>query len=166
MVDLSLGTKRRIGMRQKHAVVLSLLLLAGLVLPAAAPARPVTVLGSLVITVTRADGAVLPLPDNAITGFAVIANPGLEKTIVQQLPPYTLPIFIDGEGPDGGPPTLRLLRRNLDTTVVLTNTTGDPLTIEVTIRNAAGAVIVGPTDMPFTAHQTRTFQVSDLPLLP
>lgn len=146
-------------MRQKHAVVLALLLLAGLVLPAAAPARPVTVLGSLVIT---GDGGGA-LTNSEITGFAVIANPGLEKTMVQQLPPYTIPVFIDGDGPDGGPPnSLRILRRNLDTTVVLTNTTNLPLTIEVTVRNAVGAVIAGPTDMLFAAHQTKTFQVSDL----
>ena len=77
----------------------------------------------------------------------------------QQLP---LPIFIDGEGPDGGPPTVRLLRRNLDTTVVLTNTTAASLTIELTLKNAAGVVLTGPTDMTFAAHETKLIPVSDL----
>lgn len=144
-------------MRKTHAVVLAIFLVAALALPAAAPARPVTILGSLTVTGNNN----LPLTNNEITGFAVIANPGLEKTMVQQLPPYTLPVFIDGDGPDGSP-SLRLLRRNLDTTVVLTNTTNAPLTIEVTVRNAAGAVIVGPTDMVFVANETKAFQVSDL----
>jgi hypothetical protein len=125
-------------------------------LPAAAPARPVTVLGSLTITGDNAQALT-----NQIAGFAVIANPGLEKTIVQQLPPYTLPVFLDGEGPDGSP-SLRLLRRNLDTTVVLTNTTNAPLVIEITVRDAAGAILTGPRDMTFAAHETQTFQLADI----
>jgi hypothetical protein len=156
-MKLSSETERRIGMRKALVVALALCLVGGLALPAPAPARPVTVLGSLTIT---GDGNVA-LANNAITGFAVIANPGLEKTIVQQLPPYTLPVFLDGDGPDGSP-SLRLLRRNLDTTVVLTNTTDAVLVIEITVRNAAGVILAGPRDLTFAAHETRTFQLADI----
>jgi hypothetical protein len=144
-------------MRKTLVGAIALCVAVGLALPAAAPARPVTVLGSLTIT---GDGNVA-LANDEISGFAVIANPGLEKTIVQQLPPYTLPVFLDGDGPDGSP-SLRLLRRNLDTTVVLTNTTNGPLVIEITVRDAAGAIIAGPRDMTFAAHETRTFQLANI----
>jgi len=181
-------------MRRIHVATLAASLSLGMALPAAVSARPFTILGSLTITGDNNT----PLQNNAITGFAVIANPGLEKTIVQQFPPYTLPIFIDGEeedestrsrpddrphgddGPPGlrpdGPPTsrpdrpgrpderprIRLLRRNLDTTLVLTNTTAASLTIELTLKNAAGNVLTGPTDMTFAAHETKLIPVSDL----
>jgi hypothetical protein len=159
---LNLSFKRRIGMRKRHAVVLALSLVAGLALPLAAAARPVTVLGSIAISGVDATLVEFVLTNTQITGFAVIANPGLEKTIVQQLPPYTLPVFIDGDGPDGSP-SLRLLRRNLDTTVVLTNTTAAPLTIRVKIWRAAGTVPpLAETDLTFGPHETKTFQVSDL----
>ena len=147
-------------MRRKHAVVLALCLVAVLALPVAAPARPVTVLGSVAITGVAA-GVEFDLT-NQITGFAVIANPGLEKTMVQQIPPYTLPVFIDGDGPDGSP-SLRLLRRNLDTTVVLTNTTNAILIIRVKIWRGAGTEPpLSLTDITFNPHETKTFQVSDL----
>ena len=178
-------------MREIHAVTLAALLGLGIALPVTA--RPLTILGSL--TITGDNNA--PLQNNSITGFAVIASPGLEKTMVQQLPPYTIPVFIDGEeadddsarsrpnddhpgnGPNGddppglrpdGPPSnrpderprFRLVRRHLDTTLVLTNTTAASLTIELTLKNAAGDVLTGPTDMTFDAHETKLIQVSDL----
>jgi hypothetical protein len=147
------------------------------VLAGTAAARPLTILGSLEIT---GDGGT-PLAVGALTGFAVIANPGLEKTIVQQLPPLTVPVFIDGEEaddsarsrpddrPNGPPftdsaerPRFRLLRRNLDTTVVLTNTTGATLVIELVLRSAAGDSLGGPRELSFAPHQTRAVQLSDL----
>ena len=188
-------------MRRIHVVTLTLLLGLGMALPATVSARPLTILGSL--TITGNNNA--PLANSEITGFAVIANPGLEKTMVQQLPPYTIPVFIDGEAedddeatrsrpddrphgddppghrPDGPPtsrpdgpgrpedrPRFRLLRRNLDTTLVLTNTRRDPLTIQLTLRDAAGVVILIPDPtrtFAFRAHETMAIQVSDL-LLP
>ena len=36
------------------------------------------------------------------------------------------------------------------------------LVIEVTVRNAAGAIIAGPLTKTFTAHETQTFQLADI----
>lgn len=144
----------------------SVLLVVGPLLPSAAPARPVTVLGSVTIVKVTVPGnppTTVPLTVDSpeLTGFAVIANPGLEKTITQQLPPYTIPVFIDGEGEDGRP-SLRLLRRNLDTTLVLTNTTNETLRVQLTVRDATGAALGTPTVLEFDAHQTQAVSVSEL----
>jgi hypothetical protein len=144
-------------MRARSLVAAALLVMLGGLGPSAAQARPVTVLGS----VTISDDNGNPLTDGSLVGFAVISNPGLEKTMVQQIPPYTFPVFMDGESAGPGP-SLRLLRRNLDTTVVLTNTTGLALVIKLTLRDATGAVVLGTLTRTLETLETRAIPVSDL----
>lgn len=109
-----------------------------LLLPSAIVAGPHTMLGSLKIEAADASD----LTDKLV-GFAVIANPGLEKTITQQIPGFTLPVLVDGDRADG-PGRRPFLNRRLDTTVVLTNTnaTGDgTLNIVLKLRNANGVLL-------------------------
>lgn len=146
------------GARRILGVMVMAGLLAGLGAQATS-ADPLTVLGSLVVT--KGDGGVLT---TELTGFAVIANPGLEKTITQQLPPFTLPVFVDGDtaSQPSVPGVPRLLRRNFDTTLVLTNTTASSLAIRLTLLGGGGAPLGPPVSRSLAAHETILLLVSDL----
>ena len=121
-------------MRPTRVVLAVTLVAMLLVLPAGGWAKTKTVLGSVTITKVGA-----PALTTELVGFAVIANPGLEKAITQQLPPFTLPVFVDGDQDDsGGTGKKPFLNRRFDTTLVLTNTSGAELVIRITLREADG----------------------------
>jgi hypothetical protein len=77
-------------LRTKRTVWLSALLLVGLLLPQEVSGRTRTILGSL--TKTAIGGT---SPTMELAGVAVAHNPGFEKTVTQQLPPITIPVFVD-----------------------------------------------------------------------
>ncbi len=152
-------------MRTHRLVVLLVALVAvALSSPSAAPAHPVTVLGSVKIT---SDPAGTDLTGKLV-GFAVIANPGLEKTISVPIPSFTLPVFIDGDKPDvdddsattsGGKKPF--LNKRLDTALALTNTSGGSLSILVTVRDADGATL-GSESHTLAANETVLVFISNL----
>lgn len=145
-------------MRTKSAIVLSLLLIFGLLVPSGAWAdKKLTAFGSGALTTTG--GA--PLGATDLVGAVVTANPGLEKTITLHIPPYTFPVFVNKneDKPDDD--------NNLDTIVILTNTSGGPLTFKLTLRDSGGTPITlknGMTSQTFmmTANQTIVIFISDL----
>ncbi len=153
-------------MRTKWATIVVAGVMLGLLLAGPAAAHRVSIAGS--VRVTGAAGA--PLDPDALVGVAVIANPGFEKTITQHLPPFTLPVFIEEDWSDDGDDAanrglhnrgLRLLRRHLDTTLVLTNTTGSDLPLHLTLWDAAG-VEIGSLAVTLMGHQTKLLPVSSL----
>ncbi|MFN3476666.1 MAG: hypothetical protein ACK4Z6_03815 [Candidatus Methylomirabilales bacterium] len=144
-------------MRTKRATLLSALLLLGLLLPVGASATPLTVIGSL--TITKADGTPLT---TELVGFAVIANPGFEKTITQQIPPFTVPFFVDVDKEDSsGSSGEKILKSRFDTTVVLTNTTPDSLNIKLTLRDDSGALLT-TEERTLDANATIVIVLSEL----
>lgn len=136
-------------MRTRVVPLLTVALLLGALLPGEVLARRVTVLGSL--TVTKADLSALT---TEVTGIAVISNPGFEKTMAQQLPPFVIPVFADKETDNPG-------QGSLDTLVALTNTTDSALALLLTLRNAAGTVL-SATPLALPARGTAALFVSDL----
>jgi hypothetical protein len=143
-------------MRTKAAVLGSLLLVLGLVLPSASWARREVVIGSL--AVAKPGGVALT---TELVGLAIIANPGWEKMIVQQLPPFTIPVVLDAERDDGPGlpgPARKLL--HTDTVVMLTNTTASALDIELTVRDGTGALLVTQVHT-LDPHSTRVLLLSD-----
>jgi hypothetical protein len=143
-------------MRTICALVLASLAL-GLTLPTRASAARVTIVGSL--TITGAGGAALT---TELVGIALIANPGGEKSATIQIPPFVLPVVIDGE--DGGPGARgKLLSKNLDTTLLLTNTTTASMTIELTVRDGDGtSLTTSPAVVTLGPRATKVVVVSDL----
>jgi hypothetical protein len=148
-------------MRRQILVAASLVLVAGLLLPYAAVARRDVVLGSL--TIVRKGGAAL---SGEVVGVATISNPGFEKNINQQVPPYVLPVFVDtetdGSSAAAGP---RILHKHFETTVLLTNTTAIPLELDLTLRAGAGA-IKGTAAVLLPANGTAAVALSDLVTVP
>ena len=130
------------------------LLVVTVLQPIGASAGSVSMVGS--VTITGAGGVALT---TQLTGFAVVANPGLEKGITIQVPPFTFPVFVEGENADGS--VGKLLKKNVDTTLVLTNTTAAALPIEVTLRDANGTVL-SLTLESLAARATNVTFVSDL----
>jgi hypothetical protein len=152
-------------MRTKWILAVWAVLVLGLVMaPAAQAHHPLSIAGSVSITVA---GGGEP---TGLVGFAVIANPGFEKTITQHLPPFTLPVFIEGDLLDdtgGAAPTnrsgLRLLRKRLDTTLVLTNTTDGTLSLLVHLWNGdGGEPLVSDVPLTLGPHATKLLPVGDL----
>jgi hypothetical protein len=134
-------------------LIASLLILAALLsVPAAAASREM--LGSL--TITGPDGAALT---TQLTGVAVIANPGFEKNITVQIPPFTFPVFVQGETTEES--ASRLLKKNFDTTLILTNTTAAPLVIELVLRDSSGSVLSSTVET-LAAHASKVIFVSTL----
>src|SRR5574337_828779 len=94
-------------MRKVSVLVAALLALTvGVALfPASALAKRVVVFGSLTIAkctdvpCTGTTGLI-----TEFTGLAFLANPGLEKVIASQIPPFTFPVFVntDTDSPGGG----------------------------------------------------------------
>jgi hypothetical protein len=150
-------------MRTKWATIVCAVLTLGFVLCGQAAAHPLTVAGSL--TIAKSDGGDL---GTSLVGFAVIANPGFEKSITIHIPPFTLPVFIDGDREDGDDDdsavssSSRLVRRRFDTTVVLTNTTESLLGLKLTVRDGSGAVLANAVPVSLEAHETKVIPVSDL----
>ena len=140
-------------MRTKCAtLILSTFLMVCLLLPPGVSAKSMTMVGSLEIT-----GGLT----TELVGFAVIANPGLEKAITVQIPPLTFPVFVDGEAEDEATSKSKLLTKNFDTTVVLTNTTGAALNLQLKLRDAGGTLL-STTPVTLAAHATKVILVSDL----
>jgi hypothetical protein len=89
---------------------------------------------------------------------AVTANPGLEKSITQQLPlagaQFVLAFFanIEKSNPQGN---------DLDTTLVLTNTTDASLSLSITLRDLDGKILA-TSNPTLSARETRVIAVSDL----
>jgi hypothetical protein len=138
-------------MKRMFAIGALALLVGVLLVPGIAAARRGNVVGSLTI---RGDN----LP-NRLVGIAVVSNPGLEKTMVQQIPPFTVPVILDVEFDDSsnGP---RILNKNLDTNVVLTNVSTTPLTATLTLRDGDGNEI-GSVDVQIPGNGTRALSLAD-----
>jgi hypothetical protein len=134
-------------------VVTALAVAAALLLPQAGWAGSHTALGSL--TVTNANGS--PLNTGDVVGLALIANPGMEKAVAPQLPPYTVPVFVDVDTDDGD----HVVNSRFDTTVLLTNTTGSPLPVLLTVRDAGG-VTLGSKTLTIAAQGTVAVTLSSL----
>jgi hypothetical protein len=139
-------------MRGKSIAVFSAVLIIALMLPAGAMAKRVTGGGSL--TITKASGALT----TELVVTAVLTNPGLEKTVTQQLPLpgplYVLPFAVnqDKSNPQQG---------DLDTILLLTNTTGSSLSIILTLRALDGTVLA-TSPQTLSANQTLVLFISDL----
>ncbi len=153
-------------MRTKWVTVVWAVLVLGLVMtPAAQAHHPLSIAGS--VSISSDEGGVGE--PTGLVGFAVIANPGFEKTITQHLPPFTLPVFIEGDLLDdegvAAPSNrsgLRLLRKRLDTTLVLTNTTGLLLNLFVHLWDGDGHLLVSGFPLPLGPHATKLLPVGDL----
>ena len=140
-------------MRTRSIAMLSLVLAVGLVMPAGAWARRVTAGGSIAIA-----GAGAPLTDQLV-GVLITTNRGLEKTISQQLPLpgpiFVVPFFVneDRDKPDQG---------DLVTTLILTNTTGNPVSVVITLYALNGGVLATSAQPPLAAHETRILDLAEL----
>ena len=148
-------------MRTKGLLMIGvLMLLAGVLVPAASAT---TLLGS--VSLTKVSGGVesdLTAVPPDVTGTIVISNPGLEKTITQQLPPFTVPIVIDAEGSG---PSLRVLRKNLDAVLLLTNPSGTTaITVVIRVWDEDGEELTpaGGVSQTLGAHVTKAVRLSDL----
>ncbi len=137
-------------MRARPTALLTLFLLTGLLLPQGATARTQTVLGSLTIT-----GA----SPSALVGVVVDHNPGFEKTITVPVPPFTAPVFVDVDKDDMSG---QVVNSRFDTTVVLTNTTGMPLSLTLTVLDASGTTTLATKMVSLAAHATTAINVSAL----
>jgi len=137
-----------------------MVLAGGLVGPASADT---VLLGSVSVTklVTGVEGPLTADPPDVV-GTVVISNPGLEKTITQQLPPFTLPIVIEA---DGGGPSLKQLNKNLDAIMLLTNPSATAaITVVIRVWGLDGAQLTpaGGVSERLPAHGTKAVRLSDL----
>src|SRR5262245_20405616 len=139
-------------MRAKAVACLLTVLLAAVLVVPGVWAKRITVAGS--VTITKVGGALT----TELVAAVVTANPGLEKTIVQQLPLpgplFVLPFFVDAEkgNPQGG---------DIDTTLLVTNTTAAPLSVVVTLRALDGSTLATVPET-LAANETRVIVLSDL----
>lgn len=140
--------------------VLLALTIGGVLLPASALAKRVTVFGSLAIAKCT-DVACTGTTGLAteFNGVAVTANPGLEKTITFQVPPCTFPVFVNKETDDSSD------SGNLDTLLILVNVSGGSQTIKLTLRDSAGNPVTLTTDV-FTVDANHTLSLFLSNLLP
>ncbi len=139
--------------------VLLALTIGGMLLPASALARRVSVFGSLLID--RCTNEACTTTEGLTTqfnGVVVIANPGLEKTITFQIPPFWFPVFVNKEtdSPGGG---------DLETRLVLVNVSGDFQKIKLTLRDLDGNIVALTTDI-FTVDAAHTLNLLLSNLLP
>jgi hypothetical protein len=144
-------------MRIRRIIRWSAWLIAGLLVassPAVAPAAGVV--GSLTVAAAAGSPALTP---SDLTGVAIIANPGFEKTVTQSLPPFTVPVVVTGQAAAVTNATLG--QASVDTTLVLTNATAGALSLELTLRDGAGAVL-STTPLSLAAHATTVVLVSTL----
>ena len=131
-------------------MVLAITLTPVIFFPAQALAREELVVGSIAYSASAA----------SLIGFVVIGNPGFEKTTTYQFPSppstsFTTPFFTDleveGEGMGGGSGR-RVLARNFDTTIVMTNTSSAGLDVSLTLFNQTGMPINGTDVTPIMVH--------------
>ncbi|MDE2060730.1 MAG: hypothetical protein KGL31_04620 [candidate division NC10 bacterium] len=146
-------------MRKFLIAVLLALTIGGMLVPASALAKRVSVFGSLAIAKCT-DGACTSTTGltTEFNGIAVIANPGLEKTITFQIPPFTFPIFANKERSDPGD-------SDLDTILCLVNVSGSSQTIRLTLRDMDGNPVALTTDT-FTVDVNHTLSLLLSDLLP
>jgi len=138
-------------MRTRRVALFTALLLLGLLLPLGASASTRTVLGSLMIT------GVSPTD---LVGVAVIHNPGFEKTITQQVPPLTFPVYVDVDKNDSNG---AVQNRRFDTFIMLTNATAGPLNnIALTLLDASGATTLASTTISLGAHASVAIFLSEV----
>ncbi len=144
-------------MRHTCTALLSLVLIVSLSLltPSMAWAKHKLAFGSLTITKT---GGAAALTD--LRGFALMSNPGLEKTVTLQfLPPpspFTFPVFVskDEDHPSNN---------DLDTTIVLTNAGVGSITIQLTLRDSSVATqTLTPNSFTIDANATLAIALSSL----
>jgi hypothetical protein len=135
-------------MLSHRATLILVALLVSLLLPQNSSAKSQTVLGSLTIT-----GA----GPTDLVGVVVTHNPGFEKTISQQIPPYTVPIFVDADVDDT---TGQVVNSRFETTVILTNTTGATLNLTLTIMDAGGTNTLATVPVTLLAHATTAIDLS------
>lgn len=130
-------------MLRKGLALSTVFLLVGLLLPQGVSANKTEkFLGSLTIAGASSPICPAPAPVSDLFGIVVLSNPGLEKTIVNHIPPLVHPIFIDVDKKDSG----EVLEKRLDTHVVVTNSnTTTCLSFTMTIRDKNGAVLAAPT---------------------
>ena len=149
-------------MRTKWLIAtVAVLLFAGLV-AGKAEASSVQVSGSLHIG--PGSGAPADL-STALVGVAVVANSGFEKTVALHIPPFTVPVFVDGDRDDDSATSSSghsFTTRRLDTTLILTNTTAVTLNLLVTIWDAAGVALATDVPVSLAGHATKVVPVSDL----
>lgn len=143
-------------MRTKLLVLGSTVAILAALTPVPASAKRITTAGSLAITL--ADGKEIKNGELVVT--TVMSNPGLEKTVTQQAPLpgpiYVLPFFVDQEKGNSG-------AGNLDTKVLLTNTTDQPLAIKITIWGPGGAPLLDePYALTLPPHATEVMSLSEL----
>ena len=135
-------------MLTRRATLISVVLLASLLLPQNSSAKTQTVLGSLTIT-----GA----GPTDLVGVVVTHNPGFEKTISQQIPPFTVPIFVDVDTNDT---TGDVVHSRFETTVILTNTTGGTLNLTLMILDASGVNTLATSMVNLPPHATTSIDLS------
>jgi hypothetical protein len=143
-------------MRMARYATFGILVLVGLLLAGPAAAKSAAFLGSLTI-----EGAT----EEQVSGFVITANPGLEKTITQQIPPLTVPVIVEGEVDEvstsshgGGP---KFLKKNLDSLLVLTNRTDGALDLTLRLRRADGTD-AGTQSLQLGAFATQFVVLSNL----
>lgn len=136
--------------RETTLVVILATTLMLVVSPAQALAREELAVGSIAYSASAA----------SLIGFVVIGNPGFEKTTTYQFPSppstsFTTPFFTDleveGEGMGGGSGR-RVLARNFDTTIVMTNTSSAGLDVSLIFFNQGGMPINGTDVTPIMVH--------------
>jgi hypothetical protein len=97
--------------------------------------------------------------NNQLVATLITANPGLEKTIVHQLPLagllFVAPFFVSEEQGNPGP-------NDIGTTLILTNTTGGLLTITLQFYGLNGTLLLTLTPLDLAAHETKVLRLSDL----
>ena len=140
-------------MRKTIVVALLTLLMLGALTPQGAWARRVTAQGT--IAIIAATGA---LTDQVVV-TTLLANSGLEKTVVQQAPLpgalFVLPFFVDKDRDTPNP-------GDLDTTVVIANTTAASVSVIVTVRDPDGTVLATSPTITIPARGMRSLQLSGL----
>ena len=135
-------------MLTRRATLISVVLLVNLLLPQNSSAKTQKVFGSLTIT-----GA----GPTDLVGVAVTHNPGFEKTVSQQIPPFTLPVFVDADVDDN---TGQVVNSRFETTVILTNTTGGTLNLTLTILDASGVNTLATSLVSLPPHATTSIDLS------
>jgi hypothetical protein len=126
-----------------------------LLAPAGAGAQTVVAAGSVTII---GNPLAQPLFDQLV-GVVVTSNPGLDKTITQQLPQanglFVAPFIVVEPKVNPGP-------SDIGSTLVLTNVSGGLLTVSLIFRNLDGTVrgTVSPLDLQ--AFETKIMRISEL----
>lgn len=140
-------------MRKSLAPVLLAVLLAVVLVPTGAWARRITAGGS--VTLSSDTG---PLIDQVVI-TAIMSNPGLEKTVVTQLPLpgpiYVIPFLVNQEtnGPQQG---------DIDTILLMSSTRGAATRIFITLRANNGSIIAIVEPPALSAFETRVIRLSEL----